>query len=448
MLPDDPLAIAEYRPGSAAVLPDAVRWPTMSAAGAARLARWRAHPDAPAWVHATGDRLDDAAAARVRRPLPTQGWLEAHLDVARRLPAYRRRSGLSRLADFPLVSRDDLVRDIAGFVPLDADLGRLVHGTSSGSTGHALQIPDDLEDTARTFHLMRRLARAAGVTWQPDPARAALATVVHQRQAFTYVGSISSWHEASMARLNLHPDAWQRGAAQRDAFLRHFDPQVVSGDPVALASLIGTPVRPLALFSSAMHLEPALRASLESAFGVPVFDVYGLHETRPIAVRTDDGPFRVLDVPVHVEVVDPQGAPVPDGVRGEIVVTAGQNPLLPLVRYRTGDHGALSRDSAGVWIHGLEARDAVVFRRADGVDFPCVDVTQQLQACGAVGWAVQQRGDDVRARVVGGDIDRAARVLSALFGRRIDTVAVPSLGALGAGKPRRYLAAHDDPSAQ
>ncbi|MFT2588628.1 AMP-binding protein, partial [Escherichia coli] len=77
-------------------------------------------------------------------------------------------------------------------------------------------------------------------------------------------------------------------------------------------------------FSGAMELSAPLRAALEAAFACPVIDVYGLHETRPIAARTDDGPFRVLDRRVLVEVLDPSGRPVPEGERGEITVTAGE----------------------------------------------------------------------------------------------------------------------------
>ncbi|MDF2492763.1 MAG: CoF synthetase, partial [Microbacterium sp.] len=103
----------------------------------------------------------------------------------------------------------------------------------------------------------------------------------------------------------------------RVRYLADADPQVVTGNPTSLAALLHPDLRgavaPIAIFSGAMALSAPLRAELEAAFGCPVFDVYGLHETRPIAVRTDDGPFRVLDRRVHVEVLAADGVPVPDG---------------------------------------------------------------------------------------------------------------------------------------
>ncbi|MGF2049611.1 hypothetical protein ACQUET_13055, partial [Lactococcus lactis] len=84
----------------------------------------------------------------------------------------------------------------------------------------------------------------------------------------------------------LDAGAW-REASHRRRFLRDADPQVITGNPTSLAELLDGDlrdvVRPLALFSGAMELSAPLRAALEAAFACPVIDVYGLHETRPIA---------------------------------------------------------------------------------------------------------------------------------------------------------------------
>jgi phenylacetate-CoA ligase len=440
---DDPLVIAEYIPGGQTALTDAERWPSLTAHGARRLEALRSHPDAPGWVHATGDRLSAEAAVRVREPLPTEGWIEAHLDTARRLPAYRRRAAeLHALDDFPLITRDDLVDDVSAFVPIDADLDRAVHGSSSGSTGRALLIPDDIEDTARTFHLMVALAAEQGVDWVPDHTRMALAHVVKQRQAFTYASVISSFDQATMARLNLDDRHWQSPDA-RARFLVAQNPQTFSGSPTSLAELLAPELaavlRPLAIFSGAMALSTALRHDLERAYRCPVIDIYGLHETRPIASSADAGPFVVLDRRVHVEIVDERGAPGTPGTTGEIVVTAGENPLLPLVRYRTGDFGRLVDVGGRLAIADLEGREATTFLAADGSRVPCVDLTQHLQAAGAHGWSVVQDAmGRVDATIVRGDAARVAAALDALLGMPVSVDRRDSLSELGEGKPRRY----------
>ncbi|TPW71114.1 AMP-binding protein [Schumannella sp. 10F1B-5-1] len=467
------IVLPHYVPGSTVALSDEERWPGLAPHDRDRLEAVLAHPAAPVWRHRVGHRLAADGVARARTELPADDWLPGHLAVARALPAYRALrgsddAGLRELDDFPLISRRDLAADVAGFVPRDADLGRLVQGSSSGSTGAALLLPDDTEDVARTFWLVRRLLAGLGVDWQPDARRLALALVVHQRQAFTYASPIPGFagdvvtdadaagpHAPGaaaagpgiMARLNLDARDWP--VADRVAFLRAHDPQVISGNPSSLATLLepdtAAAVAPLAIVSGALHLTAPLRAALEARFGVPVLDLYGLHETRPIAWRADDGPFRVLDTRVRVEVADDAGrmlAPDAEGAtpRGELVVTAGSNPLLPLVRYRTGDHGRLVLRDGAPAIADLEGREHVDFVTADGAPINTVDLTQYLQDAGALAWSLTQRLDgSVLARIAGGDAPAAARRIHALLGVPVEVDAVPRPIDLGEGKPRRYL---------
>ncbi len=439
----DPLALDEYRPGESAVLADEERWPELSVEERARLAAWRSHPDAPRWTHATGDRLRPGDAERVASALPTDGWLESHLEVARGLVHYRRLSGLRELADFPPVSRADLMSDVSAFVPLDADLSGAVHGSSSGSTGAALVVPDDIDDNARTFHTLRRLVQAHAGPWEPDPHRVALAHVVHQREAFTYVSLITSFERTPMMRINLDPADWPEPGS-RGRYLAAANPQVITGDPMSLETLlddeVGRGLAPLAIASGAVELSDGLRAALEARFACPVLDIYGLHETRPLAYRADSGPFRVLPGRIVVETLDHRGAPVAQGEVGEITVTVGQNPFLPLVRYRTGDFGALvDLPGGGVGIDHFEGRAHTVFTGPGGAAVPAVDLTQHLQAHGALGWEVVQRADGaVRARIAGGDAEAIRAALVAMVGERVTVERVATVRELGVGKPRRY----------
>lgn len=438
---DDPLALPDYVPFERVALTDEERWPELSASGRARLAEFERHPLAPAWRHRAGHRLAPDQQQAATRQLPLDDWLPRHLALAATLPAYRNGPRpLNALTDFPLICREDLVDDVAAFVPTGLDLSRVLHGTSSGSTGAALVVPDDPDELARGFHWMRGLV---GAHWVPEPPRLAVAQVVHQRQAFTYASVVPGFGEALMARLSLHPDTWSAGAGQRNEFLRHADPQVISGSPTSLEVLLDPALvavlRPLALVSGAMTMAVTLRRALETAYDCPVLDVYGLHETRPIAVSADGGPFVLAERRVHVEVLDDEGSPVPAGEMGEIVVTCGENAYLPLVRYRTGDHARLVTHHGRPALADLEGREATVFVAASGAAVPCVELTQQLQAAGARGWTVVQRDDGRTSAVIAlGDEARVAERLGMLLGRPVEVTRVASLADLGPGKPRRY----------
>jgi len=241
-----------------------------------------------------------------------------------------------------------------------------------------------------------------------------------------------------VARVNLHPGAW-RTAGDREAFLQTVAPQVITGPAPALLTLARLPLdlAPLAVVSGAVHLTPAPRAELTARFGVPVLDLYALKETGVIAVSADGGPHRMVPGLLHVETMRPDGSAAPDGARGEITVTVAENPLLPLLRYRTGDHARLQRCADGtVLLHELEGRAPVRFRRGDGIWVHSVELTQLLQHHGAAGWLVHQ--DDsgtVAVRIQGGDAVAVQRDLQTLLDAPLR---VRHMGSLGEGKPRRF----------
>lgn len=455
-------ALAEYEALSAVALTDAERWPLLSDAGFARLQALRDHPHAPDWVHVCGDRvvpadvpaLDARASAAADRTWEARGetwtrpgWVDELVHrVSTTVPHYRslaRRDGRPprSLDDVVPVSRDDLGRGVAAFVPVDVPLDRVLEGSSSGSTGAALVVPLHPLSTAAEVVYLTDLATQAGVTWEPEPGRVCLLNVVDQRTAFTYASALTTKGGAPMARVNVHPDGW-RAPGDREAFFADADAQVLSGNPSSLLALadLDVDLHPLLVVSGAAHLAPGARHRLEQRWGAPVVDVYGTREAGLLAadltgVRTGDGRtpdsttrdgttgvsttgdsttrnsttgdsttggsgtrHTVLPRRVHVEILDDAGSPVPDGERGDVVVTVDDNPYLPLLRYRTGDTAALVRERRddGSWatvLVGLEGRAAVRFQTADGRWVPSVDTTQLLQAYGLAAWHLHQAAD-------------------------------------------------------
>ncbi|RYY83382.1 MAG: capsule biosynthesis protein CapK, partial [Comamonadaceae bacterium] len=134
--------------------------------------------------------------------------------------------------------------------------------------------------------------------------------------------------------------------------------------------------RPRAILSVGMMLSPGLRDALVERFGCPVLDLYSMNEAGPIGVHDAAAGGHVLLQPrMLVEILDAQGRPVPHGVRGEVTLTGGFNFCLPLLRYRTGDHAALAPGEDGPVLLGLQGRQPVQFRCADGRWINNIDVT-------------------------------------------------------------------------
>lgn len=103
-----------------------------------------------------------------------------------------------------------------------------------------------------------------------------------------------------------------------------------------------TPIKK-ALFSAEPYT-PAQRARFEGEYGMKTTSAYGTADLGLIGYTTDAAtvPGFALTDNVYIQICDPQtGQPVADGEQGEIVVTT-YNKAYPLVRFGTGDLGALS----------------------------------------------------------------------------------------------------------
>jgi len=200
--------------------------------------------------------------------------------------------------------------------------------------------------------------------------------------------SVPSWSSVlgcATAKVNLDPSGW-RAVEDRERFLARHDPKVITGDPVSLSHLadLDVALHPAVLISTALHLMAVTRARLQGRFGCPVVDVFSSTETGPIAacLPSDNGRMALLQPRLFVEVVD-----------GEVTVTGGMNPYLPLVRYRTGDHGRLVWAGGQPLLEGFTGRAAVTLRSATGAAVASIDVSQLFEELPLRRWTVHQRAD-------------------------------------------------------
>lgn len=96
-----------------------------------------------------------------------------------------------------------------------------------------------------------------------------------------------------------------------------------------------------ALFSAEMYT-PTQRARFEGEYGMKTTSAYGTADIGLIAFTITGVQGFCITENVYMQVCDPQtGAPLPAGEIGEVVVTL-YNPHYPLIRFGTGDLGALA----------------------------------------------------------------------------------------------------------
>jgi phenylacetate-CoA ligase len=152
--------------------------------------------------------------------------------------------------------------------------------------------------------------------------------------------------------------------------------------------------KPKALLSTAMMLTTGLRQHLETRFECPMFDFYSMNESGPIAIADGDS-FKLLHHRIYVEILDAEGAQCPAGVRGEVVLTGGFNPFLPLLRYRTNDYASLEFHGRQPVLVGLEGRKPVLFRTNAGQVINSLDVNVALRPFALPQFTLHQTADGI-----------------------------------------------------
>ena len=415
---------------------DADRYPTLTEHGRRMLRFLREHPHAPVFRNESGNRLTTDDVARVRaferdvlaaavgwRPGEEPPWLGDFVDRCHaEVPYYRRRGARPRrLSDVPTISRADLGRDVAQFVPDSAPLDRLINFRTSGTTGHPVLLASHPVVAAGYLAFHKRALRRVGVELRHGRGEVGLVLIGHQPVCFTYASVTPTMDESGFAKINLHPADW-RDPDDRARYLDALAPEVIAGDPISFAELLRLPVRarPRAMLSTSMALAPALRAALEERFGCPVLDVYSMNEAGPVAVLDERAGGHVLLQPgMFVEVLDEGGRPARTGERGEVTLTGGFNFCLPLLRYRTGDHAALRLDGGEPVLVGLEGRRPVRFRTMRGAWVNNIEVTHAMRPFPVVQFTLHQAADGaLRLRVRGAEPHEARMraAVVALFG--------------------------------
>jgi phenylacetate-CoA ligase len=252
--------------------------------------------------------------------------------------------GLPRLPqalpdDRPLLTKQDL-RQHPERLLRPRRFGSLIRTTikTSGTSGTPLSIVQSLGNMVREEGFVYRQLRWIG--WRPGQPRAWIRGDIvcadHPEDGRywcrDWVGNMlmmSSYH-LSDATIGAYVEA-----------LEAFEPVVIHAYPSSIAALAawlnargrrygGRALK--GVMTSSETMEPEVRAAVEQAFGVRVFDWYGQSERVAAIGSCEHGSYHVLTDYSGVALLETDK---PDAF--ELVGTSLNNLAMPLVRYRTGD---------------------------------------------------------------------------------------------------------------
>lgn len=297
--------------------------------------------------------------------------------------------------DQPTIRRSDLASMPWRFVSSDCDLNDMLVYKTSGTSGEAMDILFDPVSQACWLPQLESVLDRHGIQFSKNPGKVAIALISSQQSMLTYASLSTYLNGGGLLKLNLNPAEWS-DPSNRNAYLQKHNPEILTGDPFSFLELLSLKpkISPKAMISSAMRLTDSVRIQLKEYFKCPVFDIYSLTECKMIAVAESESLHRAIRPDLYLEVFDSkEDKLLPEGERGELVITGGNNPFLPLIRYRTGDFCSLIYKDGIPYLKDLEARSPIPFYNSNRHLVTTVDISRTMNQFALAGYELKQLKD-------------------------------------------------------
>lgn len=286
------------------------------------------------------ERLDQTI-ARVRAHNP---------EYAARIGGPARIRSLDDIRSFGFLTKEDLRRAYPFALTCAPRESFVRIQTSSGTTGTPVLNAYTREDVAQWSEIMARCLAAAGVTSDD---------VFQIMPSFgLFNGGFGFHYGASAIGAMIVPI----GAGRTELQLRLMHEL----DTTAIGAIASYPLRLMevaqaqgfdfardtklrvGIFGAELWSEE-MRARIEAGMNIRAHDIIGMTETGGVGLGIDcpaRAGIHIWQDHYLLEILDPKTQePLPDGERGEMVITTLTRRGLPLIRFRTGDFNAiLSRD--------------------------------------------------------------------------------------------------------
>ena len=249
---------------------------------------------------------------------------------------------LADLARFPFTTKEDLRANYPfGLFAVPREAIVRVHA-SSGTTGKPTVVGYTRRDIETWAEVVARSIRASG--GRPGMK-------LHNAYGYgLFTGGLGLHYGAEKLGVTVVPVSG--GMTERQVqLIADFAPDIITVTPSYMLAILdefrrqGINPRATSLKVGIFGAEPwtnAMRAEIEQAFDMHAVDIYGLSEVigpgvANECVESKDG-LHVWEDHFYPEIIDPvTGAVLPEGEKGELVLTTLTKEGMPVIRYRTRD---------------------------------------------------------------------------------------------------------------
>lgn len=291
-----------------------------------------------------------------------KAWQEERLAyvlnrAATQVPYYRERWAARRragdraswehLENWPILEKESVRQNASAFVADDCDKRRMFRDHTSGSTSKPLNVWLSRKTVQEWYALGEaRIRYWNGVSrhnrWGMIGGQ--LVTAVNQRQPPFWVWN-QGLKQLYMSSYHLAPDLirfyLEAMSRYRVTYLFGYTSSLYALAQAVLESG-GKGVDMAVAITNAEPVYEYQRTAISQAFKCPVRETYGMAETVVSAAECTSGRLHLWPEAGWIEVIE-ENRSVPNGTVGDLVSTGLLNVDMPLIRYRTGDRGALGR---------------------------------------------------------------------------------------------------------
>lgn len=250
---------------------------------------------------------------------------------------------IGQIESLPILSKDMLRSLGTRLVSRTATQSELIEVHTGGTTGKPLTIYCDRSALQRNYAFFSRFREWAGAGGRVKTATFAGRTLVSaDRRTPPFWRYNRAMRQLLFSSYHISQEtipAYVQG-------LSRFDPDLLDSYPSSLRPIARylldrgiDGIRPRAVITSSETLDDATRELIERAFGCRVFDHYGAAEMAAFVTQCEAGTYHVNHEFGIVEILR-DGVATRPGETGEIFATGFINPVMPLIRYATGDRAA------------------------------------------------------------------------------------------------------------
>jgi phenylacetate-coenzyme A ligase PaaK-like adenylate-forming protein len=270
------------------------------------------------------------------------------------------------LASLPVLTRETIHERYADLVD-PAHRGHNIRKGTSGTTGAPMRFEYSAE--SETWRQAMRLRAYAWAGYHPGMP------TVHYWGAGDGPGGAPFKVRIDRAlRREVYVDCIHQDEASLRATLalvRRMRPHAIVAytQPLALfarwAEAQGvTDLQGIAVICGAEAVLAGDRLAMARVFGPAIFETYGARETMLIGAECErHRGLHLAEENIYVEIAR-NGAPLPDGESGDVLVTDLHNFGMPMIRYKNGDLATMARGGCACG-RGLRRLEGVDGRRAD-----------------------------------------------------------------------------------